>query len=90
MQDFCSLDCNCHEEPGIRVAEVVPIRDLEKVEIIGFHGALREVYFVQQLVQKAPSLKLLRITSKVEDHSLEGIEDNCPSGCEVKIVVVRG
>ena len=89
VQGLCLPGCICHNEPGISGAEIIPMRALRKVNIVNFHGAPREVYFVEQLVRRAPSLKLLRITSKVEDQSLDSIEGVCPAGCMLEIVVVR-
>ena len=90
VHDFCLPDCICHNEPGIWRANVVPMMTLGIVSVANFHGAPREVYFVKQVVLRAPSLKLLRIMSKVQDHSLDGIRGICPAGCVFEVVVVPG
>lgn len=86
VQHLCLPDCICHNQPENWEDEVVEISALERVEIVNFHGAPREVYFVEQLLLRAPILKLLRVTSMVENPSLDGIEVLCPPECEFEIV----
>lgn len=87
-QDSCVPGCICQYKPELWEDKVVQIRSLKEVAIFNYHGAEGEAYFVEQLVLRAPRLKLLRVTSKVEDESLDHIEGICPPGCSFKIVVI--
>lgn len=84
VENYCLQGCICHTEPEV---EVVLMRALTRVDIVNYIGTPAQLYVVEQLLARAPRIRLLRIiTSEAEDPSLGTIESLCPAGCLLELV----